>query len=157
METRQISPFVHVLFPLNCLEHFQTKFSAKNLRKFLRIYLKLKKLLKKKQTKTKQNRKRLKILTFLHWEIPQVSPMSFFKCPPSTTLPPTSSVPILSCPTGLGGHGFENPLHQWHPQEESLKMRRAKRSMKSLLKGAKRYMKIILMIFSKNKIIVWGK
>ena len=62
METRQMSPFVRVLFSPHCLEHFQTKFSSKKLEKIIKNIPQIGQ--KQKQNKTKQNGKRLKSLTF---------------------------------------------------------------------------------------------
>ena len=60
METRQMSPFVHVLFSPHCLEHFQTKYSAKKLEKSIKnipqIGETVEKKQKQKQNKTKQKK-----------------------------------------------------------------------------------------------------
>ena len=65
METRQMSPFDHVLFSPHCLEHFQTKYSAKKLEKIIKNKPQIGETVEKKtKAKTKQNRKRIKSLTF---------------------------------------------------------------------------------------------
>ena len=80
---------------------------------------------------------------------------TFQLSPPVTHWPPFPQVfPLWNCLPGLKRHTLENSLYQWQSQEEALKMKGAKRYMKSLLKEAVH--EIYIKNFFKKKKISFG-